>query len=90
MRVLSDNNELRSDKVHKLDISGKVCPMTFVYTKLSLEKMDSGDILELTLDFPAAVKNVPDNCIKQNIGKLIDIKEVDQVKKSWILKIKKI
>jgi tRNA 2-thiouridine synthesizing protein A len=88
--VLSDNYDLKSDKIHKLDISGKVCPLTFVYTKLALEKMNSGDILELTLDFPAAVKNVPDNCKRQNIGELLDIKRVDKEKKSWILKIKKI
>jgi len=88
--VLSDINDLKSNKIHKLDIIGKVCPMTFVYTKLALEKMNSGDILELTLDFPAAVKNIPDNCKRQNIGELIDIKHVDKEKKAWILKIKKI
>ena len=88
--VLNDKCATIFDKIHTLDIRGKVCPMTFVYTKLSLEKMNPGEILELTLDFPAAVKNVPDNCKRQNIGELMDIKEVDKEKKVWILKIKKI
>lgn len=81
---------LSENKIRKLDIKGKVCPMTFVYTKLELEKMNSGEILELTLDFPAAVKNVPTNCERQNIGKLLDIKEIDKEKKVWVLRIKKV
>ncbi|MFX1489769.1 MAG: sulfurtransferase TusA family protein [Promethearchaeota archaeon] len=76
--------------VQKLDIRGKVCPMTFVYTKLALEKMNSGDLLEITLDFPAAVENVPNNCERQNLGKLLEIKTSDDIKKEWILLIKKI
>ena len=88
--VLNDNNVNIFEKIHKLYIRGKVCPMTFVYAKLALEKMSLGEILELTLNFPAAVKSVPDNCKRQNIGELMDIKEVDKEKKVWILKIKKI
>ena len=74
----------------RLDIRGKVCPMTFVYTKLALEKMNPGELLEVTLDFPAAVENVPNNCKRQNIGELLEIRIVDDDKKVWILTIKKI
>jgi TusA-related sulfurtransferase len=52
--------------------------------------MDQGEILEVTLDFPAAVKNVPENCRRQNIGEILDIKEIDNDRKKWILTIKKI
>ncbi|MHA1913966.1 MAG: sulfurtransferase TusA family protein [Promethearchaeota archaeon] len=86
-------NEFKKGKftiTKKLDILGKVCPMTFVYTKLTLEKMNSGEILEVILDFPAAVKNVPDNCKRQNIGELLDVKVIENGKKNWILTIKKI
>jgi tRNA 2-thiouridine synthesizing protein A len=88
MLVLTKEKKL--DKFQKLDIRGKVCPMTFVYTKLTLEKMNSGEILEVTLDFPAAVKNVPTSCKRQDIGEIIDIKNIDNEKKVWILTIKKI
>ena len=74
----------------RLDIRGKVCPMTFVYTKLALEKINPGELLEVTLDFPAAVENVPNNCKRQNIGELLEIRIVDDDKKVWILTIKKI
>ncbi|MFX0027995.1 MAG: sulfurtransferase TusA family protein [Candidatus Hermodarchaeota archaeon] len=79
-----------NSKVHKLDLRGKICPMTFVYTKLQLEKMNSGELLEVTLDFPAAIKNVPDSCKRQNLGETIEISETDKKKKEWILKIRKI
>lgn len=85
MHVMNDNMNVK-----KLDIRGKVCPMTFVYTKLNLEKMDKGEILEVMLDFPAAVENIPASCKRQNIGEIIEIKELDEDKKTWILKIKKI
>ena len=77
-------------KIVKLDIRGKVCPITFVYTKLNLEKMNKGEILEITLDFPPALENVPASCKRQNIGELLEIIENDTIEKTWILKIKKI
>ena len=74
----------------KLDIRGKVCPMTFVYTKLTLEKMDAGEILEVTLDFPAAIENVPTSVRRQGLGDIIGIETLNTEKKTWILTIKKI
>lgn len=89
-RVLNESVENGINKIHKLDIRGKVCPMTFVYTKLALEKMGEGELLEITLDFPAAVKNIPASCKRQNLGELTDKKAFDKEKKVWVLKIKKI
>ncbi len=82
--------ENEHNKIQKLDIRGKVCPMTYVYTKLRLEKMKSGEILEVTLDFPAAIENIPTSAKRQNIGELLNIKEIKANKKTWILTIKKI
>lgn len=76
--------------MYKLDIRGKVCPMTFVYTKLQLEKMNSGELLEVILDFPAAVKNIPDSCERQDLGEIVEIREINKTKKEWILTIKKL
>lgn len=90
MLVLSKLKEKADDIVQKLDIRGKVCPLTFVYTKLTLEKMKSGEILEVILDFPAAVENVPASCKRQNIGELLDVNHIDTEKNVWILTIKKI
>jgi len=74
----------------RIDIRGKVCPMTFVYTKLTLEELDKGDILEVLLDFPAALENIPKSCKRQNLAKLLEIKEINVVKNEWIIKLMKL
>lgn len=45
--------------VRKLDISSEHCPMTFVKTKLELEKMNRGDSLEVLLRKGEPLENVP-------------------------------
>lgn len=87
--MLVSNNE-KSREVKKLDIRGKVCPMTFVYTKLTLEKMKAGEILEVTLDFPAAIKNVPTSVKRQKLGDILGIETLNNEKKTWIITVKKI
>ena len=42
-----------------LDLSGEVCPFTFVRTKLALEEMPAGARLIVRVDHAPAVKNVP-------------------------------
>ena len=42
-----------------LDITGEVCPMTFVKTKLMIEKMQSGDTLLVRLKGMEPLRNVP-------------------------------
>ena len=42
-----------------LDITKDHCPMTFVKTKLQLEKLDAGDILEVLLNEGEPLENVP-------------------------------
>jgi TusA-related sulfurtransferase len=42
-----------------LDITRDHCPMTFVKTKLELEKLDSGDRLEVLLSGGEPLENVP-------------------------------
>ena len=49
-----------STKVHTtLDIRGVVCPITFVKTKLVLEKMASGEVIRVVVDAASAADNVP-------------------------------
>ncbi len=42
-----------------LDITGDVCPLTFVKTKLLLERMDPGDTAEVRLRGAEPLDNVP-------------------------------
>ncbi len=42
-----------------IDLKGVQCPMTFQMTLLTLEGMDSGQVLEVLMDDGAGVVNVP-------------------------------
>lgn len=44
---------------HALDITGEVCPMTFVRTKLRLERMRPGETLSVRLRGEEPLRNVP-------------------------------
>ena len=44
---------------HTIDITGEVCPMTFVRTKLRLERMRSGEVLSVRLRGEEPLRNVP-------------------------------
>ncbi len=43
----------------ELDITADVCPITFVKTKLKLEQMQRGEILEVVLNDGEPIQNVP-------------------------------
>ncbi len=43
----------------KIDIRGDVCPYTFVKSKLALEELESGQVLEVIVDHAPATENVP-------------------------------
>jgi TusA-related sulfurtransferase len=44
---------------HDIDITGEVCPMTFVRTKLRLERMQPGEVLNVRLRGEEPLRNVP-------------------------------
>ncbi len=44
---------------HDIDITGEVCPMTFVRTKLRLERMKPGETLNVRLRGDEPLRNVP-------------------------------
>jgi tRNA 2-thiouridine synthesizing protein A len=43
----------------ELDITGEVCPMTFVRTRLALDRMAQGEILLVRLRGEEPLRNVP-------------------------------
>jgi TusA-related sulfurtransferase len=47
------------EMVHSLDVSALRCPMTWVRTKVELERLAPGQTLEVTLPPGEAVENVP-------------------------------
>jgi TusA-related sulfurtransferase len=45
----------------QIDLRGTPCPINFVKTKLKLEKMGAGQVLEVWLDPGEPVEQVPDS-----------------------------
>ncbi len=48
-----------TDVAKRLDLSGVTCPMNFVKTKIALDSLDQGDVLEVVLDEGDPISNVP-------------------------------
>jgi tRNA 2-thiouridine synthesizing protein A len=57
--ILHTTESIMADK--RLDIKGQVCPYTFVRSKLVLEKMNIGEILEIVTDHRPALNDIPKN-----------------------------
>jgi TusA-related sulfurtransferase len=49
---------------HYLDITSEVCPMTFVRTRLLIEKMSVGETAEIRLKGQEPLENVPDSVVE--------------------------
>ena len=50
---------------HTLDITGELCPMTFVRTRLALDRMSSGQTLLVLLRGEEPLRNVPRTAAEQ-------------------------
>jgi TusA-related sulfurtransferase len=55
----NDENKSRGKPDFFLDITPETCPMTFVRTKLMIEKMASGEVAEVHLKGAEPLGNVP-------------------------------
>ncbi len=63
-----ENNKVNA----QIDITKEICPMTFVKTKLKLETMSAGQVLEVTLREGEPLINVP-RSVEQEGHKVLDI-----------------
>ncbi len=45
----------------RIDITAEVCPMTFVRTKIALERLPVGGVLEVRLRGDEPLRNVPES-----------------------------
>jgi len=69
-----------------IDIKGEHCPFTFVRSKLALEKMASGEVLEIITDHKPATENVP-RSMENEGNKIIEVKKVNDT--DWRMVIQK-
>jgi tRNA 2-thiouridine synthesizing protein A len=76
-------NEIKINE--KLDLRGVICPMNFVKTKLKLEEMQSGQILEVILDHGEPIRNVP-RSVKEEGHQIIRVEKLGNAFKLLIKK----
>jgi len=69
----------------KLDLSGVLCPTNFVKTKLALEELKKGQILEVVLDDGEPIRNVP-RSVKEEGYKIIKVENAGNKFKIFIKK----
>ncbi|MBI4680073.1 MAG: sulfurtransferase TusA family protein [Nitrospirae bacterium] len=74
----------RIDK--KLNIKGVVCPYTLVKSKLAMEELKVGQILEILLDYPEAADSIPKAML--NYGHtVLKVEKINST--DWIIKVRK-
>jgi len=49
----------------EIDITGEICPMTYVRTRLALDHLASGQILSVTLRGEDPLRNIPLSATRQ-------------------------
>jgi tRNA 2-thiouridine synthesizing protein A len=59
---------------NQIDITKEICPMTYVKTKLKLETMSSGQVLEVILREGEPLNNVPKS-IQAEGHKILDVRQ---------------
>lgn len=82
--MMDEKTELNPDIV--LDLRGISCPLNFVKTKIQLEKMSHGQMLEILLDPGEAIESVPPSIIEEG-HKILLQKEVKNYFKILIKKL---
>lgn len=73
------------DIVAFYDFRGEVCPFNFVKTKLALENIDEGEVIEVIIDSGPPIENVP-RSIKEEGHQII---QVEKIKDAFKLLIRK-
>lgn len=61
---------------YELDVTKEHCPMTFVKTKIALNKLQKGDILNVKVTEGEPLENVPKSAEEQGF-KVLSVKKND-------------
>ncbi|NEO26421.1 MAG: sulfurtransferase TusA family protein [Kamptonema sp. SIO4C4] len=77
MTEQSVKNTIEQTADVQLDLRGTPCPINFVRTKIRLEQMQSGELLEVWLDPGEPIEQVPDSVVMAgySLEALVDCQE---------------
>ncbi len=68
------------------DLKGEVCPYTFVKSKLMLEMMESGQVLQVIVDNDESASNVPKSLTNEG-NAVLGTERVNDT--DWVITVKK-
>lgn len=71
----------------KVDITDKVCPLTFVKAKVALDELEDGEILAIRLNDGEPVQNVP-RSLKEDGHKVLKL--IDNEDGTYTLYVRKV
>ncbi len=70
----------------KIDIKGLVCPYTFVKSKLAVEDLEIGQVLEILLDNEEAARNIPKS-MEDHGHKILKLEKISET--DWVIRVRK-
>ncbi|HTR44424.1 MAG TPA: sulfurtransferase TusA family protein [Thermodesulfovibrionales bacterium] len=76
--------EIKVDKA--INIKGHVCPYTFVKSKIAIEGMEIGQVLEILLDYEEASRSIPKS-MEDHGQKVLSVEKINET--DWVLRIRK-
>lgn len=68
------------------DLKGEICPYTFVKSKLMLEMMESGQVLQVIVDNEESATNVPKSLTNEG-NTVLGCEQVNDT--DWMITVKK-
>ncbi|HET6516355.1 MAG TPA: sulfurtransferase TusA family protein [Thermodesulfovibrionales bacterium] len=75
---------IKPDK--SINIKGLTCPYTFVKSKIAIEDMEVGQVLEILLDYEEASRSIPKS-MEDHGQKVLKVEKINDT--DWILQIRK-
>jgi TusA-related sulfurtransferase len=76
--------ESNADK--KINIKGLTCPYTFVRSKLAIEDMEVGKVLEILLDSSEASENIPKS-MRDHGQRVLKVEKINDT--DWVILVRK-
>ena len=70
---------MNKNSIKEIDLLDEICPMTFVKTKLAIEKIKAGERIKVIYNSQEAKTNVPKSLNELN-HKIITIKDINKEK----------
>ncbi|RMG72822.1 MAG: sulfurtransferase TusA family protein [Nitrospirae bacterium] len=76
--------EIRPNRT--INIKGLVCPYTFVKSKLAIEEMEVGEVLEIILDYPEASRSIPKS-MEDHGHRVLKVEKINDT--DWVILVRK-